>query len=314
MLLDPFYTCETPVVLITFNRPVETRQTFLAIKEVKPKKIFFISDGARAHVVNEIQLVEECRSLIDLIDWDCEVVKVFSDLNLGCMRRIVTGLSEVFSLEEKVIILEDDCLPNIDFFKFMEWGLDKYKEDIEIGMISGSNLVCHKYNIDFRNGFSHYINIWGWGTWRRVWQMHNPYLAPKEVRLNLKSHTSHLSLNKWEFIYWKELLKYTLYTGSTWDFQLQYTFFKHKLMSVYPKQNLIYNIGFSGTGTHTNIRMPDYVTLTNPTRYINLMDADINSIKKALLVRDRLIAKEIWSMGFLTTIRLKIMNFSRINF
>lgn len=314
MAFESSYICEIPVVLITFNRPEETKQVFAAIKEVKPKKLFFISDGPRSHIPNETKLVEDCRNLISLIDWECEIVKVFSDVNLGCMRRIVTGLSEVFSQEEKAIILEDDCLPIVDFFKFMEWGLNKFENDLDIGMISGSNLICHNYAIKYKNGFSDYINIWGWGSWRRVWLSHNSYVAPKEVRLNLKKDTSHLSLNRWQFIYWKELLKYTLYAGSTWDFQLQYTFFKLKLKSVYPNRNLIFNIGFSGSGTHTNIAMPDYVKLTKPILEMKILNLKEDLSKNVSVKRDKLMAREIWSLSFITTVKLKAMNFLRINF
>lgn len=314
MAFESSYICKTPVVFITFNRPEETWKTFLAIKEVKPKKLFFISDGPRTHIPDEIKLVDECRGYVNLIDWDCKIVTIYSDTNLGCMRRIVTGLSEVFSLEEKAIILEDDCLPSIAFFKFMEWGLNSFENDIDVGMISGSNLICHKYNIDFNNGFSNYINIWGWATWRRVWLSHNPYLSAKEVRLNLKKYTSHLSLNRWEFIYWKELLKYTLYAGSTWDFQLQYTFFRLKLKSVYPNKNLIFNIGFSGNGSHTNINIPDYVKLTEPNLDLQEFTLNEDITKSVSVVRDRLLAREIWSLNLATAVRLKVMNFLRINF
>lgn len=314
MTFESTYSCNTPVVFITFNRPKETKETFLAIKEVKPKKLYFVSDGSRTFVADEVNLVDECRSYVDLIDWDCEIIKIFSDVNLGCMRRIVTGLSEVFSLEERAIILEDDCLPNITFFKFMEWGLDKFESDADVGMISGSNLISHKYSIDFKNGFSNYINIWGWATWKRVWQLHNPYLSPKEVKLNLRQNTVHLSLNRWELVYWKELLKYTLYAGSTWDFQLQYTFFKLKLKSVYPGKNLIYNMGFTGNGTHTNISTPDYVKLTKPNSDLTEFNLTEDLTKMASVDRDRLLAREIWSLNLITTIRLKGMNFLRVNF
>jgi len=308
------YICETPVVLITFNRPVETEKTILAIRKVKPKKVYFISDGARANIQNEKNLVKECRDLISLIDWDCDLVKIFSNENLGCMRRIVTGLSEVFNLEEKAIIIEDDCLPTIEFFKFTEWGLKNFENDLDIGMISGSNLICHKDQIELRNGFSNYINIWGWATWRRVWHIHNPYLSLKEIKLNFKKNVANLSFNWWEIIYWKELFRLTVYSGSTWDFQLQYTFFKQKMISVFPKINLVYNMGFSGNGTHTNFGIPDYVKLTEPNDNFKSIDFDIDFTKKASTYRDKLIANEIWNMNMVTAIRLKLMNFLRINF
>lgn len=314
MPVDINYICETPVVLIAFNRPIETEKTLLAIRKVQPKKLYFISDGARVNVDNEINVVNECRDLLRLVDWDCSIIRVFSEENLGCMRRIVTGLSEVFNAEEKAIIVEDDCLPSIEFFKFTEWGLSQFENDLDIGMISGSNLICHKFDVEFRNGFSNYINIWGWATWRRVWKIHNPYLSLKEINLNFKKNVSHLSFNWWELMYWKELFRLTVYAASTWDFQLQYTFFKQKMLSVYPKQNLVYNIGFSGNGTHTNFGVPDYVKQTEPDDNFKIKDFEIDFTKLVSVYRDKLIANEIWYLNLKTSIRLKVMNFIRINF
>lgn len=308
------YVCEIPVVLIAFNRPRETKETLLAIRKVQPKKIYFVSDGARESVKNEKKIVEECRNLVSLIDWDCTLIKIFSDENLGCMRRIVTGLSDIFDLEERAIIIEDDCMPTIDFFKFMEWGLDYFENNSSVGMISGSNLICHKHQIGFRNGFSNYINIWGWATWSRIWKMHNPYLTLKDIKLNFTNNVKHLSYKWWEKVYWRELFRLTVYSGSTWDFQLQYTFFNKKMMSVYPNRNLIYNIGFSGNGTHTNFGVPRYVELTKPDDNFNFAEFAIDDTEKVSIERDRLISKEIWSMDIITAIRLKIMNFLRINF
>lgn len=315
MLLSKIkYVCETPVVLIAFNRPLETRKTLLAIREVQPKKLYFISDGARLNTIGEKELVAECRDLVSLIDWDCILIEIFSKENLGCMRRIVTGLSEVFSKEEKAIIIEDDCMPNVNFFEFMEWGLSHFENDLSVGMISGSNLICHKYKTEFRNGFSNYINIWGWATWRRIWQAHNPYLSLKEIKLNFKSAAAHLPFNWWERLYWRELLRLTVYSGSTWDFQLQYSFFKHKLIAVFPYSNTVYNIGFSGNGTHTNFGVPDYVKYTKPDGNLCFNELKVDSTKTVSIDRDRLVAKEIWHMNMFTAIRLKLMNFSRINF
>ena len=308
------YICNTPVVFIIFNRPEEAKQTFLAIKKVAPTKLIFISDGARFGVANEQTLVEDCRELSNQVDWDCEVIRIFSNENLGCMRRIVSGLSEVFSFEARAIIIEDDCMPTIDFFKFTEWGLNYYEKDLKVGMISGSNLICHKYQIDFRNGFSNYINIWGWATWSRVWQVHNPYLTLKEVKLNFKKNIAHLSFNWWERLYWKQLFRFTIYSGSTWDFQLQYTFFKQKMTAVYPSKNTVFNIGFSGNGTHTNLGIPEYVRLTKPDSNFDVFNSKIDSTTKVSIYRDKLIANEIWNMNILTALRLKLMNLFRLNF
>ena len=266
------YKCQTPVVFIIFNRPEETRKTLMAIKKVEPKQLFVIADGPREWVPDDKNSVRECRDLLMLIDWECDVVEIFSEENLGCMRRIITGLDMIFKSTDRAIILEDDCVPSVNFFRFTEWGLNEFRDDPQIGMISGSNLISHKHKTELRNGFSRLINIWGWATWKSVWVRHNQFLSIQEVQKKTAEILRSMNYNWWQSMFWRELFKYTVYAGSTWDFQLQYTFFKLNLFSVYPRNNLINNIGFRGNGTHTNINEPEYIVKNTPDEGSDVMD------------------------------------------
>ena len=51
------------------------------------------------------------------IDWECQVYKNFAEKNMGCGKRMSSGISWAFEQEEKLIILEDDCLADFSFFK-----------------------------------------------------------------------------------------------------------------------------------------------------------------------------------------------------
>ena len=308
------YLCFTPVVFIIFNRPEETMRTFTEIRKVKPRQLFIISDGPRKNVAGEFEKVEECRNILNTIDWDCYITRIYSDINLGCMRRIVSGLNEVFRIVDKAIILEDDCVPTLDFFRFMEWGLVEFENDLSIGMISGSNLISNKYKINSRNGYSSLINIWGWATWRYVWEKHDPFLSVSDIKNKMSDISKYMSFNWWQFIYWKELFKYTVYASNTWDFQLQFSFFRLRLLSVYPALNLIHNIGFTGNGTHTNVKEPLYIKETLPSDSQIILEMNTDLSKKVDQSRDILLAQEIWHFNMLTAFRLKIMNIIRFNF
>jgi len=71
------------------------------------------------------------------MDWDCEVIKNYSDINLGCAKRVSSGIDWVFNHVEEAIILEDDCLPHPTFFPFCEELLEKYRYDTRVSSISG---------------------------------------------------------------------------------------------------------------------------------------------------------------------------------
>ena len=80
-----------PVSFIIFNRPDTTEKVFAEIAKAKPKKLFVIADGARADHPGDIEMCNATRVVIDRVDWDCEVFKNYSEVNLGCGRRPATG-------------------------------------------------------------------------------------------------------------------------------------------------------------------------------------------------------------------------------
>ena len=130
----------TAILLITFNRPKTTQKVLHAIAQVKPRKLYVVSDGPRSGLKGEVELVQECRNLVSNIDWPCEVITKFSETNLGCKKSVVEGLDWVFSQEDEAIILEDDCVPTSDFFVFCEEMLNVYRLDTRVGSICGSIL------------------------------------------------------------------------------------------------------------------------------------------------------------------------------
>ena len=308
---DFIYQCKSPVSIILFNRIEETRQLLIALSLVRPNVVFVISDGPRSSVSSDYQKVQACRSLVDeLIFWDCNVVKIYSDFNLGCMRRVVTGLDLVFNNCNESIILEDDCIPSINFFKFCDWALKDFEFNENIGMVSGSNLVSDLFDIDFRNGFSKYISIWGWATWKRVWSKYDHHLTIMDVQIN----SNKFSPNKyWENLFWKELFKLSINSSKIWDFRLQYVFFYFQLFSIYPKFNLVNNVGFGVDATHTSIDIPDFVNLNIPDKEIDIYDFTPCTQVMVSENRDTIYLRRIWGFSIYSTIKLKLGNLIRFS-
>jgi hypothetical protein len=160
----------TPVAFFIFNRPDTTEQVFSEIVRVKPHKLLVIADGPRSERQGEAEKCSQARSIIDRVNWDCEILTNFSEINLGCKVRVSSGIDWVFEHVEEAIILEDDCLPDPTFFRYCQVMLDHYRNDQRIGMISGDNFQNGiKRNMDSYY-FSRYVHIWGWATWRNRWQ------------------------------------------------------------------------------------------------------------------------------------------------
>ena len=157
-----------PIAFIIYKRLNTTERVFRIIQLIKPKKIYLIADGPKSD--SESTLCKNVRSFVESnIDWDCQTIKIYSENNLGCAKRVQTGLDQVFLKEEMAIILEDDTLPDFSFFKFCEELLERYKNDDSVAHISGCNLQTDAVNFQESYCFSSIINIWGWATWKRSW-------------------------------------------------------------------------------------------------------------------------------------------------
>ena len=111
---------KSPIAMIIFNRPDLTEILFREIARARPSKLLVIADGPRAGRAGEAKRVAETRAILDRVDWDCEVLRCFSDVNLGCKKRVSSGISWIFDQVEEAIILEDDCIPDPTFFQFCE--------------------------------------------------------------------------------------------------------------------------------------------------------------------------------------------------
>lgn len=241
----------TPVALIIFNRPDTTKLVFAEIAKVKPPKLLVVADGARPNRRGEVERCAAARAIIKGVNWDCEVLTNYSNVNLGCRTRVSSGLDWVFEQVPEAIILEDDCLPNPTFFRFCEEMLVRYREDARVGMVSGDNFQFGRKRSDASYYYSRYTHIWGWGSWRRVWKFYDCKAAqwPKfrdEKYLNFLVPTSS------ERRYWANVFQQVYDERiDTWDYQLNLTLWSQGMVCITPAVNLISNIGFGKEATHT---------------------------------------------------------------
>lgn len=237
---------DTPVAFFIFNRPDTTAEVFRAIEKAKPKNLLLIADGAR-NKAGDMEKVLATRSIVEKTSWDCEVLKNFSDINLGCKVRVSSGLDWVFDRVSEAIILEDDCLPNDDCFKFCSDLLEKYRLDRRIGMVSG-----HSQNIGLNpeNGdsyyFSKYFHIWGWATWRDRWVGHYDVNMCKWPAIKNENWLENIFDTEQERRYWIKKFDST-YRGDTdtWDYQWFFANLIEGRYSIAPASNLITNIGLA---------------------------------------------------------------------
>ena len=269
---------DIPVCFITFNRPDVTEQAFECIREAAPKVLYHVSDAAREGNEEEARKVAECREYVDdHCDWDCRLIKVYADENMGCKNRVYTGISHVLEREKYCIIIEDDILPSQDFFPYCEELLKMYEDDPRVMMVSGINLV-RSHILDKPYTFSCFPGIWGWATWARAWKEYDPDVSDWPQR---KADGSLVGIfGKKRYFFHKRDIE-SVYTKKkdTWDIQWDYCRHVHGGLGIVPRENMIRNIGFDrDDATHTKGHNDDdfsYGDMTFPLPKLTEIKRDI---------------------------------------
>lgn len=308
-MLSYKFKLTTPVVFIIFNRPEPTKKVFAEIAKAKPSKLFVIADGPRSQHSEDKVKVAATREIIKLVDWECEVITNFSDINLGCKKRVSSGIDWVFKQVTEAIILEDDCLPDKTFFRFCQELLENYRDDQRVGMISGNNFQFGSQQNNNSYYFSKYSHIWGWATWSDRWLESYDVNISRWPNIRDRGELFDLIENKHEANYWKRIFD-RVYNNEidTWDFQWVLTNFIENRLNVMPVNNLITNIGFDKNATHTksinDVANMERLSIKFPLIHPNSMSQDIkadeftyiNMFKKSL--SKRLVTKIVSLMKY----------------
>jgi hypothetical protein len=241
-----------PVALVSFNRPTATRRTLDRIREAAPPELLLIADGPRPGNEDDPAKCAEVRRELEAIDWPCRVSRRYSDENRGLEPTIESGLDWVFEEVEEAIILEDDCLPTADFFRFCDELLDRYRTTEDVWQIAGR---AAPVPVEAFGGASYAFTalgpIWGWATWRRAWTRHRGGSArPGHEGAGSKLQTRAARR------YFKDVERDVEGASFSWDSRWCLSLTRAGALAVLPAANLIEMIGFGQDATNTTTPVP----------------------------------------------------------
>jgi len=256
---------KAPVLFTPFCRAETAAKVFFAIKKAKPQKLYIFSDGPRENMEGERQKVENLRKkIVEGVDWDCEVFTKFQDENLGARFGIEAAIDWFFENEEMGIILEDDCLPAPDFFRFCSELLVKYKDEEKIFYINGTNgyadeLSSNSFSFKRITDFTEdVVGIWGWATWRRAWLKHDKTMDFKKYEYVFETDSDKLNFEDYLKVarmksQINQMRAILAGANNTWDIQLRFSVLVNDGLIIVPDCNLVTNIGcggYSGENAH----------------------------------------------------------------
>ena len=260
----------TPVLFVIFNRPDVTQLVFNRIREVRPSRLYVAADGPRAGKPGEKELCEKTRSIIDTIDWPCEVKKLYRDANVGCGKAVSGAINWFFDQEEMGIILEDDIMADLSFFSYCSELLERYKNDEKVMQINGCNFQQGVNRSEGSYYFSAFPHVWGWASWRRAWKHYDFNLSDVNYFYNDDKMDYYFTNKKIKRTWYEIFFKMNQKMIDTWDYQWNYAVWKNKGKVITPNTNLISNIGFGAEATHT---------FDNTSKFANNKTGSIDLIK-----------------------------------
>ena len=242
------YDVDVAVLILFFNRPDQLRQVFEQVRKARPSRLFLYQDGPRSD--KDMPGIMACRQVVEDVDWDCEVMRMYQERNYGCDPSEYISQRWAFDNVDKCIVLEDDDVPCISFFTFCKEMLDRYEHDTRITMISGFNVEEKTTDVDADYFFSTNFSIWGWASWRRVidqWDARYEWLDDRHAVGDLQALIK-------ERGYRDDFLPMCRRHRSHQKPFYESIFWAHLLMSgglcIVPSRNMVSNLGPTSDSTH----------------------------------------------------------------
>lgn len=287
-----------PVLLFTYNRPAHTRQTLEALlnnKLCKDSELFVFSDGYKndSDKVNVLRV----REIIHSVD-GFKAVHIEENIqNRGLARNIIRGVSRIVNEYGKVIVLEDDLVTSPYFLTFINEVLEQFEDDEKIGHVHG---FCYP-GLDLPDAFLiKWAGSWGWGTWKRAWDLFNPDGTELLFELHRRKLTRAFDFNG-GYPYTRMLRRQIGGMNDSWAIRWYASLFLKDMLSVNAGKSLVQNIGFDGSGTHSGSQ--EIYTTTVCKRKIDIRVSAVEENKAARRALERYYRK---TSGFWAKARRRI--------
>ncbi len=241
------------IALFAFNRPNLLQQTLSALAAndlAGTASLTIFCDGPRnekdgPNIRSVRELAKNARGFATL-----EVVE--HNQNMGCAASVIHGLTEMFRLHERLIVIEDDIVTSPYTLRFLSNGLAHYEDNEKVFNIAAwtpPHIIRH-----LPTGYPYDVyaiprfNCWGWASWRDRFQSidwdvtdYQEFKNSPQLRNAFNDGGNDLSTMLDEQMQGKI---------DAWDIRADYTRFKKNMLGINPVRSYALNIGM-GSGTHT---------------------------------------------------------------
>ncbi len=246
----------TPLLILAYNRPDKMRGLIDALRPLAPKLVMVVVDGPKPGNATDAAKVQAVRDAVSRIDWTIEVHTRFRPVNVGLRASVVDAVTWATSEYGQVAVIEEDVVPGPDFLPYVEYMLDRYRDDERIAHISGYNVVPREALTfpQHQNRLSVYPESIAWATWARAWERYDDDLpwGPKTPVPALREIVSTTAAA----LRWKQNFRDAASARiSTWAYRWIASMWSTGALVVSPNHNLVTYVG-QEEGTNTLTKPP----------------------------------------------------------
>ena len=235
-----------PVALFVYRRPEHVRNTINALKnntDACNTDLIIFSDGpASAEAEYDVKKV---RADIEGISGFKSVKTILRTSNIGLAGNIISGVSEILTESNKVIVLEDDLETSPFFLSFMNEALERFENDTSIGHIHG-----YMYPIPDMPDIikTRWVGSWGWATWARAWKLFDA--DGKKSLEKLETPQAEKTFDM-EARFTRMLKRQVEGQNNSWAIRWYASLFLNNMYAVNAGRSLVRNTGNDASGTHS---------------------------------------------------------------
>ncbi len=237
-------TCmrKTPVLLMTYRKPEFLSALHAVLLDYRPPKLYVAHNPASAY--DNYDEVMAVRRMVAEWRLPFPVEYVFHESHFPINESFHKSLDYVFSVEDNLIVLEDDTLPSPDFFTFCNTMIERHSGDDSVGRIVGCTLGARaSRHFSVRVPFS--VFNWGWASWAGKWKQARATALPWGNDSHLQERLS--SANEFYSSFLPKLDMNTI----TWDVRLAWAQLLNNSDVLLPSDNLVVNRGFGSKASFT---------------------------------------------------------------
>lgn len=244
---------QAPVVLFVYNRIDHTKLVLQALdqnEDADKSELYIFSDAPADET--EVPNVADVREYLSCFEENNHFKKVsiiMAEKNKGLEKSLIDGITQIIDHYGKIIVLEDDHLTSPDFIQFVNEALDYYEKDDKIWSVTGFTMDLKRLRRYKRDVYCGYRGCcWGWGTWKDRWDKVDWNVSDYHEFINDRKRIREFNMGGIDMTPMLKLQQ----EGKihSWAIRWCYQQYKENMLTIFPRNSKVKNIGMDGSGTN----------------------------------------------------------------